>query len=305
MKKSSLLFSALWVGSFFISSTVLMSQTVDVSGACMTGTITLTQGAMVNGKVSYSGTGTVAGFPNVAVSVQWIGAPDNVWALQFDGQPYFSNANQGALPIPTTTQSWVNDDPGNCPNTTAMSLTGSGTLPVELAYLNAQLSNHKTALTWRTESENNNKGFEIQRSADGKVWDYLGFINGVGTSLTAKNYQFMDEKPIFGINYYRLKQIDFNDESVLSKVVSVTNSKNLTYQISPNPTKGLFTVNAPKVDNSAPLSITVFDLLGRKVLTETTQANETALDLSAFSAGAYIVEILYDNQVYREKLIKQ
>ena len=305
MKKSSLLFSALWVGSFFISSTVLMSQTVEVAGACMTGTITLTQDVMVNGKVSYSGTGTVASLPNTPVSVQWIGAPDNVWVLQFDGQPYFSNANQGSLPIPTTIQSWVNEDPVNCPSTPAMSLTGSGTLPVKLTYLNAQLSNHKTALTWRTESENNNKGFEIQRSSDGKVWDYLGFVNGVGTSTTTKNYQFMDEKPLLGINYYRLKQIDFNDEFALSKVVSVTNSKNLTYQISPNPTKGLFVVNAPKVANSTPLSITVFDLLGRKVLTETTQGNETVLDLSAFSVGTYIVEIFYDNQLYREKLVKR
>ena len=305
MKKSLLLYSALGVGSFFISINTLSSQTIDVSGVCATGTIVLTQGATVNGKPSYSGTGTVAGIAGTAVSIEWLTAPDNVWVLEFDGQPYFSNANSGAKPIPTAVQSWTNLDPGTCPNTPALSLSGSGVLPVELAYINAELSNHKTALTWKTENENNNKGFEIQRSADGKVWDNLGFINGVGTSLTAKNYQFIDEKPLFGINYYRLKQIDFNDESVLSKVVSVTNSKNLTYQISPNPTKGLFTVNAPKVDDSAPLSIMVFDLLGRKVLTETTHANESSLDLSAFSAGTYIVEILYDNQVYREKLIKR
>jgi Secretion system C-terminal sorting domain len=303
MKKQLHLSATLLLAIFFSFTTTLSSQTVTVSGACLTGTITLSIAPNVNGKVCYTGVGTVAGFANTAVSIQWIGAPDNIWALQFDGQPFFTNATSGAKPLPSPSV-WTNLDAVTCPNTTPISVGGTA-LPIELTSFIAKLNNNKTVLVWQTASEKNNQGFEIQRSTDGKDWLVLNFVKGVGTATTTQNYQFTDEKPNYGINYYRLKQIDFDGISVYSKTISVDNIKNLIYKISPNPTKGSFIVHTPTPDNDTPLSISVFDLLGRQVLNQKSQNGETMLDLSAFSAGTYIVEMQYGKQVYREKLIKQ
>lgn len=86
----------------------LMAQTVAVSGRCITGTITLTvdPGSPLNGKVWYSGTGTVLGFPGVIVNIYWDNGV-NRWYLDFDGQAYFENADNTTLPPSTNSGTWV------------------------------------------------------------------------------------------------------------------------------------------------------------------------------------------------------
>ena len=303
MKNRLFLLAALGFLTSFMQPNTVLGQTASVSGACMTGTINLVDGPIVNGKPTYIGTGTVAGNAGVQVSIQWLGPPDNVWVLQFDGQPYFFSTFQGDKPISTTSGTWTNLDPTNCPNTTPLSITGSGVIPIELTFLMAQMDKHKTLLTWQTASESNNRGYEIQRSTSGKDWQYLDFVEGFGTSATTQNYQYTDNKPFAGINYYRLKQMDYNGAFMFSKAVSVKNTKDFSYQISPNPSKGLFIVKT-NPDKNTPLSINVFDLLGRVIITQTTVVSEKTFDISAYHAGTYIIEMLYDNEVYRSKLIK-
>jgi Secretion system C-terminal sorting domain len=289
----------------FLFTSKLYSQTIMLSGACITGTITLAQGAAANGKVTYEGVGTVAGISGVAVSIVWFPASDNLWVIQFSGQPFVTNVNNTVLPTPTPSGVWANQDVGTCPNTTPLSLTGTGALPVELTAFNAQMNKNTVDLAWRTESESNNRGFEILRSSDGNVWQNMGFVKGHGSTITPQNYQFIDNNPHFGNGYYQLKQIDFNDAAVLSKIVHVTNEKSVKYQISPNPTKDIFLVSTSKIDESTPLSISVFDMAGKRILSKLSLSNQVEIDLTAFSIGAYIVEMRYDNQIFHKKMIKQ
>ncbi len=304
MKNRLLILAVLGFLTSFIQPNAVLGQTASVSGACMTGTINLFDGPIVNGKPTYIGTGTVAGNMGVQISIQWLGSPDNVWVLQFDGQPFFFSTFQGDKPLSTTSGTWTNLDPSTCPNTTPLSITGSGVIPIELTFLKAQMDNHKTVLTWQTASESNNRGYEIQRSSSGKDWQALDFVEGLGNSATTQNYQYTDNKPFAGINYYRLKQIDYDGAFMFSKAVSVKNTKDFSFKISPNPSKGLFIVKAFNSDKSTPLSINVFDLLGRLIITQTTVVSEKTFDISAYPAGTYIIEMLYDSEVYRTKLIK-
>jgi Secretion system C-terminal sorting domain len=308
--KKSLHITATWCVALFLFSSSLMGQTLQISGVCIGNTVTLNPVATINGKPAYTanaGTVVIAGFMNVNVNVYWLSAPDNLWVIDFDGTPFFTNPLNSASPpaIPGGPGSWSNLDAGTCPNTTPLRLAGTGALPVELTAFTAELNKNTVQLAWHTATETNNKGFDIQRSIEGKVWQSLGFVDGAGTTLLPQDYLFLDEKPYIGTNYYRLKQTDIDGAVSFSKIVSVTNAKDLTYQIAPNPTKGFFVVNAPKIDESTPLSIVVFDMLGRKVVTKSAPTHTTELDLSAYSAGTYIVELHYGNQVYREKLNKQ
>ena len=65
---------------FTIYFTATWSQVVSVSGLCMTGPIVLSPTANVDGKVAFTGKGTVLGIPNIDVSVFWIAGTDRyVW----------------------------------------------------------------------------------------------------------------------------------------------------------------------------------------------------------------------------------
>jgi hypothetical protein len=118
-------------------------------------------------------------------------------------------------------------------------------LPVELMYFKAEKSDTKVKLKWATSSEKNNDYFTIQRSADGKEFKDIGRVKGVGNSSLQTTYSYVDEKPLTGCSYYRLKQTDFNGASELFNIVSVNfnhkENRDATIKVYPNPYTDSFT----------------------------------------------------------------
>ncbi len=94
-----------------------------------------------------------------------------------------------------------------------------GQLPVELIDFRAEEDrNHEVLLSWITESEINNKHFEVERSSDGRNFDAIGLVLGNGNSSNVQQYSFLDSKPV-PMAYYRLKQVDFNGDFEFSNVI--------------------------------------------------------------------------------------
>src|SRR5690606_28516311 len=98
-------------------------------------------------------------------------------------------------------------------------------------------------LTWATASEYNNDRFEIERSTNGLNWSQIGSVSGMGTTQQRHEYLFTDEYPENGENYYRLKQVDFDDKYEYSPIRLVTFGSEITPDNSrivwyPNPTSG-------------------------------------------------------------------
>jgi hypothetical protein len=112
-------------------------------------------------------------------------------------------------------------------------------LPVELAFFSGSFNGGNIDLRWRTETEVNNYGFDIERAKDNSDWLTISFIEGHGNSNSPKQYYFIDtDIDQSGTYYYRLKQID-NDGTYeyfdfVSVEVGVPNSFNLS-QNYPNP----------------------------------------------------------------------
>lgn len=118
-----------------------------------------------------------------------------------------------------------------------------GALPVELINFQVKAVHEKEIqLTWQTASELNNRGFEIERSIDGSNWEILDYVSGRGTTNELQSYTFMDHHPMIGYNYYRLKQIDFNEKFEYSEIRSVliNADKYQNLEIYPNPNNGQF-----------------------------------------------------------------
>ncbi len=141
-------------------------------------------------------------------------------------------------------------------------------LPVELVAFRARRLPGGVELYWKTATESDNYGFEVQRSDDGNHWKTLGFIAGAGTSNSPKEYRYSDRIPASPAALrYRLKQIDRDGSCSMSEILTVasTSLEALRIDISPNPTTGNSTLFA-ELENDESVAVSLHDFLGREVI---------------------------------------
>lgn len=114
--------------------------------------------------------------------------------------------------------------------------TTSCMLPVTLTEFTGEAVNETSVLKWATATEKNNSGFIIERSAAGTQYDSIGFIAGNINTTTRQTYTFTDNHPLYGRNYYRLKQVDLDRRYEYSGLVTVIQKDAPALQVYPNPT---------------------------------------------------------------------
>ncbi len=143
------------------------------------------------------------------------------------------------------------------------------TVPVRLLTFLAEQSDKGVLLTWRTASESNNLGWQIERREAGGAWAVIGFEAGRGTTQQPMRYEYMDERVRAGIDYeYRLKQMDLNGAFEYSPVARVMvfaiPSEFTVGQNYPNPfnPETVILYSLPADDN---VTVTIYDNLGRQV----------------------------------------
>lgn len=199
----------------------------------------------------------------------------------------------------------------NMPNTGDFTISNSAIiLPVELLSFSGKIIAESTQLNWETVSELNNEGFEIQWAMGNEQlamnsWETLGFVNGSGTTNETQNYQFIHNRPADGINYYRLKQMDFDGKFEYSKIEAVQfyDGQNTPIQIFPNPVKdGNLTIQLDG-ELTTQMLIQVFDLTGKKRLQQSSFEHHNQLDVSSLSSGIFIVEIVANGQITRKRVV--
>jgi hypothetical protein len=83
-------------------------------------------------------------------------------------------------------------------------------LPITLVSFNTEVSGTTVKLNWTTATEVNNMGFYIERLSSEEEWLTVGFIDGHYNNNGIIDYTFVDNDPLPGVNYYRLKQTDFD-----------------------------------------------------------------------------------------------
>lgn len=189
------------------------------------------------------------------------------------------------------------------------------TLPVELITLHATRSKDDVLVSWTTASETNNKGFEVERSVDGKTFEAAGFVTGAGNSSRINNYTFTDAMAFnkSGSNqlYYRLKQFDQNGVYTYSAIVAVQQDADMdanTISAFPNPFEDAFRLSfSASTDATATVQIT--DIQGRKVMqqTQTITKGMNAIDLTNLThleKGVYVVTLSVNGTTKVVKLLK-
>jgi hypothetical protein len=111
-------------------------------------------------------------------------------------------------------------------------------LPVKLTGLTATARNGVNFINWTVAEEDNIDRYEIERSADGKKYDYLGDVAPSTPTASIKNYSFSDKTATAATDYYyRLKMVELNNQSTYSPVVRLKASPSSLVEIAafPNP----------------------------------------------------------------------
>ncbi|TXI68171.1 MAG: hypothetical protein E6Q41_04540 [Cyclobacteriaceae bacterium] len=228
------------------------------------------------------------GGSNVSVTLSWntpdctgpyITNPANLRVVRWNGTAWVNHGNGGTT--------------GNATNGTVISagvitsfspitLGSSGLdnpLPVELISFTGTAENEKVNLKWVTASELNNDFFTVQHSTDGVEFESLGVIDGQGTKQSSTTYNFVDATPMAGVNYYRLKQTDFDGASSYSNIVAV--NLDLEWLLYPNPATHGTDVSINKKGDYA-----VYNNLGVLVMK---LSDASKFDISSLAPGIYTV----------------
>jgi len=163
-------------------------------------------------------------------------------------------------------------------------------LPVGYTQWNANIDNGQVSLNWTTESESNCDYYVVQRSVDAFVWETLGFVDGHGSTSEAHQYNYTDQQPKDGMNYYRLMQVDHNGISNYTTILPVEVSSNISLNVFPNPAKG--TINVRNFDNQID-RVVLIDNIGRTIVPEfTTTEDGVSINCSSSQKGTYILQCL-------------
>ena len=161
-------------------------------------------------------------------------------------------------------------------------------LPVELIAFGSRKADNGIELFWKTASEQNNEGFQIERRRDSETWQTIGFVRGKGTTTEQQSYTFVDEQAS-GKLFYRLKQIDFNGAFEYSAVIEVNLTAPEKYDLSqnyPNPFNPTTTITY-QLPIASEVRLDVFDILGRKVAMLVNARQQAGNYLLNFDAASY------------------
>lgn len=181
-----------------------------------------------------------------------------------------------------------------CYDESSLNVTSQGVvaLPVELVSFKAQANADVVNLTWRTASEQDNRGFEVQVSTDGKTFKNIGFVESkVGTTSLVQDYSFRDAKAASGTNYYRLKQIDFDGTSEYSKTIAVNITLASSSAVYPTLATNDVTVRLARTDEQ--VIIVVADIAGKQLAAvQNPSDRQVVVPVQHLQSGIYFVTVI-------------
>ncbi|MES2556622.1 MAG: GEVED domain-containing protein [Bacteroidota bacterium] len=181
-------------------------------------------------------------------------------------------------------------------------ITTSSPLSVELISFTANKNEAAVVLNWKTAAEIDNDYYTVERSGDINSWEVVGTVDGAGTSNEILNYALVDQKPLPGLSYYRLKQTDFGGVSRYSQIESVEFFSGLSFQLFPNPTTGLVSLQGNDLDV---YEVSVLNNLGQlcnlPIVSRAT--DEIRFDFTDFTAGVYSIRLNGDHKMEMMRLI--
>jgi hypothetical protein len=280
-----------WVGNYNNTPTVLPKPTANITYQCdipIVNYATLTAGV-------------TGGAACTAMNFVWSGPGG--WLIP----P--GNAAQGVAASPYGTYNVLVTDNNGCQSNASLTLNAQcqqAPLPVELLSFTVTKDNMVAVLDWATATEMNNNYFDVQHSVDGVTFSRIDRVyskNGNSTSL--QTYQTTHNEPAKGVNYYRLKQVDFDGTFEFSDIRSVVFGNTGGLTIYPNPTNQILNVKVPVgMDNNSVIEIVNgTGQVVRSITNADATSSVLSFNVSDLALGFYFIQIRTSTDQYREQFI--
>lgn len=167
-------------------------------------------------------------------------------------------------------------------------------LSVQFGGLRAELQeNGWVYLDWETHSEQNSDHFLVERSADLENWTTVVQLDAAGTSSQLVEYSEIDQHPLPGDSYYRLKLVDLNGETAVgpSVKVSVDGLSTDNIKVFPNPANDL--IHIVGMESSRSTHIELFSYIGQQYELQVVERDEHSVtaDISSLPEGVYFLRV--------------
>ncbi len=176
-------------------------------------------------------------------------------------------------------------------------------LSVKILNFEVKLIDNNVQLKWSNIISSNNFAFAVERSSNAEVWETIETINPRNSGFI-ESYKSIDQNPLTGISYYRLRQTDYDGTTIYSKVKSVSNQLKNEINIYPNPATNQTMVKVSGLSGTQS-QITIYDnaghLMQNKVLSQ--EINQAQFDISQFKSGIYIVKISGSDSIQMKRLV--
>jgi hypothetical protein len=259
------------------------STSVPANGA--TGTITFEGGVLSGGNTSY-----------------YVPAGGSI-VLKYTA----TTASSSTSSLLTTARSYIATTlVGSAQNTVRV----SSTLPVTILSFKAAKNNGFVKLDWTTANEINSDLFEIEKGNSFAGFSKIAVVRSIGSSSSVTSYSFIDSFPLAGVNYYRLKAVDKDQQYKYSAVIAINNKQQgiSVQRIYPNPFSDNISIRLI-ADKKQPVRMELTDLTGRLVLNKTITCLEGTNDilvpqLEKLNRGTYFLQFISNDATQRVKLVK-
>lgn len=209
---------------------------------------------------------------------------------------------QGSITVSSTVFGAGVSDPNGTNQGANSTVSVVGPTPVTLASFTAKKEGISAQLGWVTLQEKNTKSFEVEHSLDGRSWRKLGSVAAVGNSTTEQRYSYLDTDPANGLNYYRLRIVDFDGHTELSRSQSLSFERGLQANVYPNPAVDYLTLDVK--DASKVQHVQILSSTGKAVYESAAPAAQ--VKVSSLTKGLYLVRFQFKNgSTETYKVIKQ
>lgn len=227
--------------------------------------------------------------------------------IDTDGDGDMSNAQivHGTYNSSSNTITYSGVTVNNNATYTMGSTSSANALPVEFLYITAKQELSENRIDWATAMEENNSHFIVERTHDGASWESLDEIGGAGFSSNIMKYTYLDQNPYSDVNYYRIKQVDYDgryDYSPIVMVNSLIEEANISLKVYPNPAMDYVQVQWGQEEETG--KIVLIGLNGNVVAEQMPdQHNAMVIDLTSVKDGVYFVQFIGSHATKTERLV--
>jgi hypothetical protein len=181
----------------------------------------------------------------------------------------------------------------------------TGALPVILTSFNASLTSGKqVTLSWTTEQEVNSDFFDVEKSVDAVNWNSIGTLKAAGSSSNPLTYNFVDNNPSKGSNFYRVRINDLDGKFVYTPVKNVRLNESGKISLFPNPSSDVLNISlgdAPAAD----WSVSLINYSGQMLIQKKFSKNTSTVSIPVYNypSGNYLLRITDGKTIQTNKLM--